>query len=161
MSYSFRLYNDNIKSEVLLGVENSSNNYVINKINDALHFRNCIDECVPFTKNSKVAFVNFNALKYFLFGICELTIIDIIELEKLGFKLKKLNLSIFSTGLSKIFTSYYEDEIEEQEDLYLSDIFKSEKDIQYNMIKQLNISKDDLKYYKSKYGKFAKMNFSV
>ena len=161
MSYSFRIYNDNIKTEILLGVENTFNNDLLNKINDSLRFRNCIDECVPLTSNSKLAFVNYNAMKYFLFGLCDFSLSDIIELEKLGFKVQKLNLSIFSTGLSKLFASYYDDEVDECEELNLSDIFKSDKDIQYNIIKQMGVSKDDLKYYKSKYGKFAQMNFSV
>ena len=66
---------------------------------------------------------------------------------------------VFSSGLSKMFTSYYDDEVEECEEISLSSIFENDNNIQYNIIQQPYIYKDDLKYYKSKYGNYAKMNF--
>ena len=67
---------------------------------------------------------------------------------------------VFSSGLSKMFTSYYDDEIEECEELSLTNLFKTDRDILYKMIPQPYISNDDIKYYKSRYGKYVKMNFS-
>lgn len=66
---------------------------------------------------------------------------------------------VYSSGLSKMFASYYDDEVEECEELSLSNIFESDHDIQYKIIPQPYIDKDDLKYYKSRYGNNVKMNF--
>ena len=81
--------------------------------------------------------------KYFLFGLCELSLSDIEELDKLGITVQKLSLMVFSSGLSKMFTSYYDDEIEECEELSLTNVFKTDRDILYKMIPQPYISNDD------------------
>lgn len=161
MSYSFRIYNKNSKSEFLLGILDKKNNEVINKINSILEFRNCVNECVPVDNKCKLAFINYNSLKFFLFGLCEFTLEDLTVLDKLGYKIQRLNLGVFSSGLSKMYTSYYDDEVDECEELSFMELFTSDKDMQYKNIAQPFISSDDTKYYKSRYGKFAKMNFSV
>ena len=159
MNYSFRLIFDKQESELLLGIENQNNNELINKINKVLYNRNPSKECVPINDKTRLAFLNYNSFKYFLFGLCSLTLSDIEQLDKYGIKVQKLNLMVFSSGLSKMFTSYYDDEVEECEEVSLSSIFENDNDIQYSIIQQPYIYKDDLKYYKSKYGNYAKMNF--
>lgn len=156
---SFRLIFDEQESELLLGIENQNNNELINKINKVLYNRNPPKECVPINDKTRLAFLNYNSFKYFLFGLCSLTLSDIEQLDKYGIKVQKLNLMVFSSGLSKMFTSYYDDEVEECEEVSLSSIFENDNDIQYSIIQQPYIYKDDLKYYKSKYGNYAKMNF--
>jgi hypothetical protein len=93
-------------------------------------------------------------LKYFLFGLCNFTLEDINELAENGFRIQKLNLGVFSSGLSNMYVSYYDDEVDEYEDLSLTDIFMSDKDITFKTVKQQYISDDNVKYYKSRYGKF-------
>jgi len=159
MNYSFRLICDKQESELLLGIENKKNNEIIDKINEVLSNRNPLKECVPINDKTRLAFLNYNSFKYFLFGLCGLTLSDIEQLDKCRIKVQKLKLMIFSSGLSKMFTSYYDDEVEECEELSLSTIFESDYDIRYNIIQQPYIHKDDLKYYKSRYGNYAKMNF--
>lgn len=159
MNYSFRLVCDNQESELLLGIENKKNSELIDKINEVLSIRNPLKECVPVDTKTNIAFLNYNSFKYFLFGLCELSLSEIEQLDKLGIKVQKLLLMVYSSGLSKMFASYYDDEVEECEELSLSNIFESDHDIQYKIIPQPYIDKDDLKYYKSRYGNNVKMNF--
>jgi len=159
MNYSFRLVCDNQESELLLGIENKNNSELIDKINEVLSIRNPLKECVPVDTKTNIAFLNYNSFKYFLFGLCELSLSEIEQLDKLGIKVQKLLLMVYSSGLSKMFASYYDDEVEECEELSLSNIFESDHDIQYKIIPQPYIDKDDLKYYKSRYGNNVKMNF--
>ena len=160
MQYSFRLVSKNQKSELLLGIESKKTNELIDRINSNLSLRSPLNKCVPVDAKTRIAFLNYNSLKYFLFGLCELSLSDIEELDKLGITVQKLSLMVFSSGLSKMFTSYYDDEIEECEELSLTNLFKTDRDILYKMIPQPYISNDDIKYYKSRYGKYVKMNFS-
>ena len=159
MDYSFRLIFDNQESELLLGIENKNNNELIDKINKVLSNRNPSKECVPIDNKTRLAFLNYNSFKYFLFGLCSLTLSDIEQLDKFGIKVQKLRLMVFGSGLSKMFISYYDDEVEECEEVSLSSIFENDHDIQYDIIQKPYIYKDDLKYYKSKYGNYIKMNF--
>jgi hypothetical protein len=154
MMYSFRLYRKTQDREFLLGVNNSDNNKLISTINSILKRRSCIDELVPLDEKCKIAFRNYNALKYFLFGLCNFTLDDIEKLDMLGFRIQKLNLGVFSSGLSNMYVSYYTDEVDECEDMSLIDIFVSDKDITFKSVKQQYVSDDNLKYYKSRYGKF-------
>lgn len=154
MMYSFRLYRDNQDREFLLGVNNSDTNQTINTINRAIKNRSCIDELVPLDEKCKVAFRNYNTLKYFLFGLCNFTLDDIEKLDILGFRIQKLNLGVFGSGLSNMYVSYYDDEVDECEDISLTDIFVSDKDITFKSVKQQYISDDNIKYCKSRYGKF-------
>lgn len=152
--YSFRLYRKTQDREFLLGVNNSDNNKLISTINSILKRRSCVDELVPLDEKCKIAFRNYNVLKYFLFGLCNFTLEDINELTENGFRIQKLNLGVFSSGLSNMYVSYYDDEVDEYEDLSLTDIFMSDKDITFKTVKQQYISDDNVKYYKSRYGKF-------
>ena len=159
MDYSFRLIFDNQESELLLGIENKNNNELIDKINKVLSNRNPSKECVPIDDKTRLAFLNYNSFKYFLFGLCGLTLSDIEQLDKYKIKVQKLRLTVFGSGLSKMFISYYDDEVEKCEEVSLSSIFENDHDIQYDIIQKPYVYKDDLKYYKSKYGNYIKMNF--
>ena len=154
MMYSFRLYTDTQDREFLLGVNNSKSNQLITTINNVIKQRNCIDELVPIDEKCKLAFRNYNSFKYFLFGLCNFTLEDIETLNALGFKLQKLNLGVFSSGLSNMYVSYYDDEVDEFENISLIDIFMSDKDITFKSVKPQYVSNDNIKYYKSRYGKF-------
>lgn len=154
MMYSFRLYRNTQDREFLLGVNNSNTNQIINTVNDVIKQRSCISELVPLDEKCKIAFRNYNTLKYFLFGLCNFTLDDIEKLDILGFRIQKLNLGVFDSGLSNMYVSYYDDEVDECEDMSLIDIFASDKDITFKSVKQQYVSDDNLKYYKSRYGKF-------
>ena len=154
MMYSFRLYRKTQDREFLLGVNNCDDNKLISTINSILKRRSCIDELVPLDEKCKIAFRNYNSLKYFLFGLCNFTLDDIEKLDMLGFRIQKLNLGVFSSGLSNMYVSYYNDEVDECEDMSLIDIFVSDKDITFKSVKQQYVSDDNVKYYKSRYGKF-------
>lgn len=68
-------------------------------------------ECVPFFKGSKFAFVNLNALKYFLFGLCEMEYEDIDELKLVGYNILKINVDCYTSGLSKTLCTFGLDEV--------------------------------------------------
>lgn len=68
-------------------------------------------ECIPFFKGNKFAFVNLNALKYFLFGLCELGYEDIDELKLVGYNILKLDVDCYTSGLSKTLCTFELDEV--------------------------------------------------
>ena len=68
-------------------------------------------ECIPFFKGNKFAFVNLNALKYFLFGLCEMDYEDIDELKLVGYNIFKIDVDCYTSGLSKILCTFGMDEV--------------------------------------------------
>ena len=68
-------------------------------------------ECIPFFKGNKFAFVNLNALKYFLFGLCEMGYEDLDELKLVGYNIFKIDVDCYTSGLSKILCTFGVDEI--------------------------------------------------
>jgi hypothetical protein len=68
-------------------------------------------ECIPFFVRNKFAFVNLNALKYFLFGLCEMDYEDIDELKLVGYNVLKIDVDCYTSGLSKILCTFDLDEV--------------------------------------------------
>lgn len=68
-------------------------------------------ECIPFFKGNKFAFVNLNALKYFLFGLCEMDYEDIDELKLVGYNIIKIDVDCYTSGLSKTLCTFALDDV--------------------------------------------------
>lgn len=149
--FSFRLYNKKEDKEFLFGVNNIYNSKQIDTINKALKVRNCVNELVPIYEKSKVMFRNINTLKYFLFDMCNFTLEDINELHKLGFMVEKAELSVFDSGLSNLYVSCYDEDIDSLEKTSLLNLFNSESDTEYLYVKHNYIPNESIKMYKQKY----------
>lgn len=68
-------------------------------------------ECIPFFTGNKFAFINLNALKYFLFDLCELEYEDLDELKLVGFNILKIDVDCYTSGLSKTLCTFALDEV--------------------------------------------------
>ena len=121
---AFRL-TDGTENELIFGVDNSINNATLGKLKKGLARIKPFEQVVPYYKNSKFAFISFNAFKYFLFGLCDFSYEDLIELERLGYKVIDEDLSCYSRGLSKLICTYFDDEVVELKTELLSKLFEN------------------------------------
>lgn len=152
---TFRLV-DTTNEEIIFGVDNLINNASLEKLRKGINKIRPYNHAVPHYKNDKFAFISLNAFKYFLFGICELNYSDILELEKLGFKVTIQELIVYSKGLSKLFCTYFDDEVVELKEVLLSELFENADSCDYENINQPNISKELIKHCKDQYYKNVK-----
>lgn len=138
-------------NEVIFGVDNEFNNATLSKLNKGLFTVRPYNYGTPYYKNSKFAFMHFNGLKYFLFNICKFTYSDLIELENLGFKVIKENLECYSRGLSKLFCTYFDDEVVELKEELLSELFDNADSMEYEYVDMTTAPKGIIKDCKERF----------
>lgn len=154
---TYRLENGNY-GEIMFGVDNFTNDEILQKLNNGLSKIKPYTHCVPYYPKAKFSFVSLNALKYFLFGLCKFSFEDLPKLESLGFKVFELDLGVYSTGLSKIFCTFFDDEIVELLKFDLTQLFVDADSIKYRNINQPPVPKENIKECKNQYYKDVKFN---
>lgn len=142
--------------EIIFGIDNLVNNAVLDKLNKGVAKVRPYNHAVPYYVKSKFAFISFNAFKHFLFNVCEFSFEDLTELEKLGFKVIKQDLECYSRGLSKLFCTYFDDEVVELKEVLLSELFENADSCDYRNINQPGIQKELIKECKDQYYKNIK-----
>ena len=152
---AFRL-TDGTENELIFGVDNSINNATLDKLKKGLARIKPFEQVVPYYKNSKFAFISFNAFKYFLFGLCDFSYEDLIELERLGYKVIDEDLSCYSRGLSKLICTYFDDEVVELKTELLSKLFENADSMKYDTIYQPILPKEIIKECKDQFYKNVK-----
>jgi len=152
---TYRLVNAT-NEEIIFGIENLINNATLDKLRKGINKCRPYNHVVPHYKNDKFAFISLNAFKYFLFGVCNLTYSDILELEKLGYKVTIQDLECYSRGLSKLFCTYFDNEIVELKEVLLSELFENADSCNYSDINQPAIQKELIKDCKDQYYKNVK-----
>ncbi len=155
---TYRLENE-MFDEVMFGVDNFINNETLQKLNKGLSRVKPYTHCVPYYPKAKFSFVSLNAFKYFLFGICKFSFEDVQKLKELGFYVLELDLGVYSTGLSKLFCTFFDDEIVEQLKCDLTELFINADSIEYRTINQPPVSKENIKDCKNAYYKNVKFKF--
>lgn len=152
----YRIYNKYHKdNDIILSVENIYGLECISKLNAGLAAVRPWDQCVPYYKGNKFGFISKTAMKYFLFSKCGFNIDDIIELENNGYVLSTYVLDCYTKGLSNIYASYFDDEIEEGSEVTykLTDVFKKPE---CPNLKVMLISDDEIEFTKERYYKNVK-----
>lgn len=140
MSY-YRLINP-ANEEIVFGVDNVDDNAVLKKLNRGVATVRPYNHVVPYFKKAKFAFMDFNAFKYFLFYICKFSYHDLLELENLGYKVIEQDLESYSNGLSRLFCTYFDDEVVELKEVLLSSLFKSADSCTWHPIYMPNTAKN-------------------
>ena len=149
---TYQLKNDEI-DEIIFGVNNFINTETLNKLNNGLSKIKPYTHCVPYYPKSKFSFISLNAFKYFLFDLCKFDIEDIKNLKTLGFYINEIDLGVYSTGLSKIFCTFFDDEIVELLKFDLELFFANADSLKYRKINQPPVSTESIKFCKNKYYK--------
>ena len=155
---TYRLENE-MFDEVMFGVDNFIDNETLRRLNKGLSKIKPYTHCVPYYPKAKFSFVSLNAFKYFLFGICKFSFEDVQKLKELGFYVLELDLGVYSTGLSKLFCTFFDDEIVEQLKCDLTELFINADSIKYRTINQPPVSKENIKDCKNAYYKNVKFRF--
>jgi len=155
---TYRLENE-MFDEIMFGVDNFINDETLQRLNTGLSKIKPYTHCVPYYNKAKFSFVSLDALKYFLFGICKFSFEDVQKLKQLGFYVLELDLGVYSTGLSKIFCTFFDDEIVEQLKCDLTELFTNADSIKYNEINQPYVPKESIKHCKNAYYKNVKFKF--
>lgn len=109
MNNFYRLTNDKFP-DIVFGVD-SNGNELLEKINSSLSLIKPWNQCVPGCKNAKYTFCNLDVLCTFLFALCKFSREDIKKLNEQGWYVEHLDLSVYTSGLSKIWANYMDDEI--------------------------------------------------
>jgi len=154
---AYRLIDVNPNDEIIFGIDNLSNSGVIKKINSGLKTVRPWNHCVPYYEKSRFAFNSLNCFKYFLFGICKLTYADIEALDKLGYRVQKLDLEIYSKGLSKLYCTYFDDEIVELNEISLLELFNDADSISFRRVNTPECPPESVKYTKERF--YANVKF--
>lgn len=144
------------ENELIFGVDNLINNASLEKLAKGVAKIRPYNQAVPYYKNTKFAFISFNAFKYFLFEVCQLTYDDLIELEKLGYKVINEELECYSRGLSKILCTHFDNEIVELKTELLSELFDNADSMKYDTIYQPILPKEIIKECKDQFYKNVK-----
>lgn len=152
---AYRLVNET-ENDIIFGVDNLNNNVTLEKLAKGISNTRPYNQAIPYYKNSKFAFTSFNAFKYFLFDICRLNHDDLLELERLGYKVQNEDLGCYSKGLSKILCTYFDDEVVELKMELLSELFENADSMKYNGIAQPILPKEITKSCKAKFYKNVK-----
>ena len=80
---------------------------------------------------------------------------DLAKLESLGFKVFELDLGVYSTGLSKIFCTFFDDEIVELNEISLLELFNDADSISFRRVNTPECPPESIKYTKERfYNKF-------
>lgn len=157
---TYRLQNGTV-GEIMFGVDNFTNDETLNKLNKGLSKIKPYTHCVPYYPKAKFSFISLNAFKYFLFGICKFDEEDIKHLQTLGFCVYELDLGVYSTGLSKLFCTYFDDEIVEFLKYDLDFLFANADSFKYRSINQPPVPKESIKEVKNQYYKDVKFKYNV
>lgn len=156
---AYRLVNKN-NEEIIFGVKNDKVNYVLSKLNNGTRKIRPYNYCItyPYWVNPKpkFAFLKLNGFKYFLFSICKFDLTDIEELKDLGYYVEEQELGTYGNGLSKLFCTYFDDEIVELKNVELTELFASTESMAHESVNLENAPSDDIKYCKNKYYKNVK-----
>lgn len=156
---AYRLVNKE-NEEIIFGVKNNKANYVLSKLNNGTRKIRPYNYCIayPYWVNPKpkFAFLKLNGFKYFLFSICKFDLTDIEELKDLGYYVEEQELGTYGNSLSKLFCTYFDDEIVELKNVELTELFASTESMVHEPVNLDNAPSDDIKYCKSKYYKNVK-----
>lgn len=153
---TFRILEPN-NEEIIFGLNNENNLASIEKLNNGTRNLRPYKYLVPFYKNAKFSFNSFNCLKFFLFNVCNLNQQDLEELDKLGFKVVKLDLCVYSKGLSKLFCTYFDDEVVESfNPMLFTELFANADSMKYNYVNLTPASSEDSRQCKDHYYKTIK-----
>lgn len=144
----YRLVHKDYNGEVVFGLPYPYNQFAGEKKINLLFSKNKPwNQCIPYYKNSKFAFVSLDSLLTFLFKN-EPTKEELIDIEN-NFYIDSFDLSTWSSGLSNFLCTYFDDEVNE-ETLERYGI-KDFENIEYNYIWQDPIAENDIKLTKEEY----------
>lgn len=150
----YRLTNATTNEEIMFGISNADNNATIKKINAGLASMRPYNECIPYQPGMTFDFISLNALKYFLFGVCELLSEDIEELMRLGYVVLKEELETYSRGLSNSLCTKFDDEVLSSTKYDMSSLINNNM---YTPIKKEYCSDDEVQFCIDKY--YTKVKF--
>ena len=151
---AYKIINQNDSSwEFIKGIENTENNPIIAKFNAGLAKQRPYNHAVPYPRNSMFAIMKKNGLSYFLFDLCKFTYDELKEFQSMSYKLIEEELCVYSYGFSKLFCTYFEDEIVELTEVNFTDIYIDADSISYTKVEEPYVLKEDIKYCKSTYYK--------
>lgn len=156
---AYRIINsNNLKWEFITGIPNAENNEVFAKFNRGLSKVRPYNHAVPYPRRSMFAIMNKTGLNYFLFNLCEFTLDDLKFLQSSGYKVVDEELSVYSSGFSKLFCTYFEDEIVELKEVDFTSIYTNADSVKNIEVKNSNILPEDIRYCKNTYYKDVVFN---
>ena len=119
------------------------------KINELVRKYKPWTHAIPYYKNSKFAFVSYDALMTFLFHYTDMVEGEFDDIRQ-HFDIEEFNLTTWSAGLSKFLCTYFDDEIEEGTVVNVD--MKEFKDPKpYNIVYQDPVPPSDISFIKESY----------
>ena len=150
----YRLRHKQYKGDVVFGLPPTYCKKVgEKKINELLGSIKPWKHAIPYYKKSKFAFISADALVTFLFSISTLTSEEYNSICD-NFYIEELDINTWSTGLSKLLCTYFDDEVEEGtlENHTIDEV----RNWTVKFVYQDAVPKEDIKFVKETYYKGVK-----
>lgn len=149
MDNFYELKNDNFDT-IIFGIENDIGDELLDKLNRGLSLIKPWKHGIPYYKNSKFCFKSLNSLCMFLFKLCKFTHKDIYNLNKDGWYVDNIQLSLCDTGISRMWCSYFDEDVLSVTKTKITDYLN----VYYNDVNyRTNLDKDMAYYCYNKYYK--------